>query len=637
MNLRHLLSCVFLLGFATCLVAQPARQAENWHFGNGYLITFGNDRPTLSGPSAMVALEGCVSMSNERGEIQFYSNGGGRGIDQDIDGVIWNKNNDRMFDWATFRGGGISARQSSIAFPAPGRPNVYYLFTMEDRENAQVNRPPGNGLSYYVVDMNQDANLGKVTEERQTYVPNVVEALDATAMADGSGYWVIANLDDGGNPKIVTIPVTADGVGAPVNKDFPFLTERYTFSPDGNFLFASDNLLAYDNATGTPGEILRNFPNSNSVSAGFTADSRFMYLIESVDFGIPRLVRYDLEDFTRLEVALLDEGFTQGAPTSAFQLGPNGNLYYLESEVETGSQNTFILLNEIACPSNSGPDFRRGVLRIDAGNSSFGLSNLPQYVDDIFIGTSLADTIILEPLTIENCPDTDLELAARVEGNAYLWSDESTDSILVVREPGEYCVTITNGCETTFDCQTVIPTSAPTADEYRLSVTATRGEICDGREAIVRVLHVANDTTPVDIVFFDGTRRDSLLLTLAEGDEISATVTDSCGATNELIFLTAIEGCTCDDPVFPEIISANQDGLNDEFRAFSECELTDYSLLIYNRWGQEVFSTNTYTEGWDGTTDGKPQNVGTYLFLSSYRIEGMGEVMSVEGQFSLVR
>ncbi|WP_273446748.1 gliding motility-associated C-terminal domain-containing protein [Neolewinella agarilytica] len=87
--------------------------------------------------------------------------------------------------------------------------------------------------------------------------------------------------------------------------------------------------------------------------------------------------------------------------------------------------------------------------------------------------------------------------------------------------------------------------------------------------------------------------------------------------------------------VIPEVITPNGDGTNDNFRLFYGGEITDYTMTIFNRWGQKVFSSTDVDEGWDGTKNGSPQNADAYLYITKFRINGAEETL--EGQFSLVR
>jgi gliding motility-associated-like protein len=59
------------------------------------------------------------------------------------------------------------------------------------------------------------------------------------------------------------------------------------------------------------------------------------------------------------------------------------------------------------------------------------------------------------------------------------------------------------------------------------------------------------------------------------------------------------------------------DNLNSYFMPTNELlsGATAYSLNIYNRWGEQVFTTtNINSRGWDGKFGGKPQPMGTYIY-----------------------
>ena len=90
-----------------------------------------------------------------------------------------------------------------------------------------------------------------------------------------------------------------------------------------------------------------------------------------------------------------------------------------------------------------------------------------------------------------------------------------------------------------------------------------------------------------------------------------------------------------ENPVFiPDIFSPNGDGNNDvlKVRGFG---LRKIDFKIYNRWGEEVFSTKTADIGWDGNYRGMPAPSGSYVFTFFAR---MGEtVIEKQGEIVLVR
>ncbi len=59
---------------------------------------------------------------------------------------------------------------------------------------------------------------------------------------------------------------------------------------------------------------------------------------------------------------------------------------------------------------------------------------------------------------------------------------------------------------------------------------------------------------------------------------------------------------------------------NRTFRFFANPtdEISKFQMLIYNRWGQQVFETNDVNEGWDGTRNGNPCNSGVYVWVVYY-------------------
>lgn len=64
----------------------------------------------------------------------------------------------------------------------------------------------------------------------------------------------------------------------------------------------------------------------------------------------------------------------------------------------------------------------------------------------------------------------------------------------------------------------------------------------------------------------------------------------------------------------PTAFTPNGDGKNDILRPISVGMKHFGFFRIYNRWGQQVFSTEADGKGWDGTVAGTPQTVGTYVW-----------------------
>lgn len=63
----------------------------------------------------------------------------------------------------------------------------------------------------------------------------------------------------------------------------------------------------------------------------------------------------------------------------------------------------------------------------------------------------------------------------------------------------------------------------------------------------------------------------------------------------------------------PNVFTPNGDGINDLYFITSS-GLTEFSLIIVNRWGELVFETDDPNEGWDGTVNGNKCSDGVYFY-----------------------
>lgn len=70
----------------------------------------------------------------------------------------------------------------------------------------------------------------------------------------------------------------------------------------------------------------------------------------------------------------------------------------------------------------------------------------------------------------------------------------------------------------------------------------------------------------------------------------------------------------------PNAFTPNSDGLNDTFFPVASCEFLDYSLHVYNRWGELIFESDRIDEGWDGYHKGEIAPSGIYTYIFTYRL-----------------
>ena len=97
---------------------------------------------------------------------------------------------------------------------------------------------------------------------------------------------------------------------------------------------------------------------------------------------------------------------------------------------------------------------------------------------------------------------------------------------------------------------------------------------------------------------------------------------DSICDRRDTVFL-AYEVPPIDDPdaiQFPNMFSPNNDGINDAFRLnqAAASSLADLNLIIYDRWGQKVFTTNDPAFAWDGRFRNRLLLDGVYFYVAQW-------------------
>jgi gliding motility-associated-like protein len=113
----------------------------------------------------------------------------------------------------------------------------------------------------------------------------------------------------------------------------------------------------------------------------------------------------------------------------------------------------------------------------------------------------------------------------------------------------------------------------------------------------------------------------------------SVVVTDNCSSARDEIILTQ-NTCLI---YFPTSFTPNNDGINDVFRILDATNLNDYTLTIYNRWGQKIFETTDYTKGWDGSVNGQLGETGVYVWFCKFKKSNSAQNIEMKGTVLLIR
>ncbi|MEA3477394.1 MAG: gliding motility-associated C-terminal domain-containing protein [Bacteroidota bacterium] len=95
-------------------------------------------------------------------------------------------------------------------------------------------------------------------------------------------------------------------------------------------------------------------------------------------------------------------------------------------------------------------------------------------------------------------------------------------------------------------------------------------------------------------------------------------VTGNCGSGYDSIFID-FGNFNCKAYV-PNAFTPDGDGLNDVFIPRLNCDIIEYELNIFDRWGSMVFSSNDKNEGWDGAIDNEIVPMGVYAWVLTFKV-----------------
>jgi len=101
------------------------------------------------------------------------------------------------------------------------------------------------------------------------------------------------------------------------------------------------------------------------------------------------------------------------------------------------------------------------------------------------------------------------------------------------------------------------------------------------------------------------------------------------------------QGCVIDSGIqqvnrrpeqYPNAFTPNGDGINEIFRPVGWCPVEEFTMEVYNRWGQRVFTSTAPNEGWNGEVGGNPAPPDVYIYQVTYYayINGVRTMLSNE-------
>ncbi len=225
----------------------------------------------------------------------------------------------------------------------------------------------------------------------------------------------------------------------------------------------------------------------------------------------------------------------------------------------------------------------------------------------------------------------------------YLWSPSSTivsgqgtESIQFIADDNTtFALTATNqyGCETT----ETIDLDVIDLSNF-VEIISDTDTIISGEEVQLMVndnFGVAYEWAPA--IYLDDPNSATPIAMLEESTMFIASVQDENGCVGTASHLVVVLPSTCEEPfVFiPNSFSPNGDDRNEVLYVQGH-PIEEMHLVIFNRWGQQVFESNSKEIGWDGTYKGKmlePDVFGFYLEVKCFN----GEEYFKKGNITLLR
>jgi len=162
---------------------------------------------------------------------------------------------------------------------------------------------------------------------------------------------------------------------------------------------------------------------------------------------------------------------------------------------------------------------------------------------------------------------------------------------------------------------------------------------CNAESITLEVFALSGDDGNLRFLWDNGETAAQRIVDTA--GEYRLTAINNCDTLVQTITV-AYEGNPDDTPIYvPNAFSPNGDGINDEFKVYSSSEVLvqSFELMIFDRWGNQLFHTKDVETGWNGFFRGRGQGQGVYTWWMQATVFHCGRVMAVKkkGDVTLVR
>ncbi len=196
-----------------------------WCFGDSALIDFGDTSNLIIGTCGFDTRGSCASISNQSGELLCYANTrAGFGT---FTTLVFDTSDNIMQNGDLIMGEGWY--NELIIIPNPAEDSTYYLFS--------IGVAGVYGLSYSIIDMKLNNNLGAVTSKNNLLQSfPMVDCLNAVKHGNGRDWWIIFRRDPSfvASDEFLTYLVTPNSVSNYTVQN----AGGYIYSNNGDIVFA---------------------------------------------------------------------------------------------------------------------------------------------------------------------------------------------------------------------------------------------------------------------------------------------------------------------------------------------------------------------------------------------------------------
>ncbi len=243
--------------------------------------------------------------------------------------------------------------------------------------------------------------------------------------------------------------------------------------------------------------------------------------------------------------------------------------------------------------------------------------------DSTYVRLYSRPKLILRDTTL--CKGQALTLDAGNTGMRYTWSTHETTQRIKVENTGRYWVKVSNrGCSASDTAKVKF---------QQVAAASFNSEVVFCLNDENKILSVKTDPEN-RITWSTGSTAPAIVAT-REGLYWVKTESRSCGVQTDSVRVK-LKACECEILV-PNSFTPNEDNRNDYFFPVSACDYSFFNIIISDRWGNTVFTSNSISARWDGRFKGNlcPEDI--YVYRIETVEKGSDKKLVRNGHISLFR